>query len=406
MSGAGTLRLLSRKNQENGKCIIPRRKEKKMDLSTDQKKWADEVWERLDQKLSRVAVRSRSKLPFKSADGIHNDMSKVRIHCWTNGFWPGLMWLMYAGTGREEYRKTAECGEALLDAAFDEPEKLTHDVGFLWKLASGPDYLLTGNHKAWQRMRRAADHLMGRYNPVGEYIRAWDWGSDIGERAGWTIIDTMMNLPLLYWASDENHDPRFRFAAMKHADKTLESHIRPDGSVRHIAIHDPQTGVRIDEAAGQGIAVGSTWSRGQAWAIYGYVLSYLHTGTQVYLDTAKSAAHYFIANVCGDWLPRCDFRSPEEPLYYDCSAGACAACGMLEIAKAVPEQEKRLYLNAAFSMLTAIEQKFADWSENTDFLIGGVSGAYGTDNNIHIIYADYFFAEAVYKLKGFEPLFW
>lgn len=375
-------------------------------LTTEQKQWVDQVWEKLDDKLAVVAVRSRNKLPSESYEKLHNDMSREKIQYWTNGFWPGLMWLMYAGTGKDVYKRTAETGEALLDGAFEEPEKLTHDVGFMWKLASGPNYQLTGNHKSWQRMRRAADHLMGRFNPVGEYIRAWNWGASIGEKAGWTIIDTMMNLPLLYWASEENQDPRFKFAAMKHADKALTSHIRPDGSVRHIAIHDPMTGERIDEAPGQGMEIGSSWSRGQAWAIYGYILSYIHTGKQEYLDTAKNVAHYFIANVCDDWLPKSDFRSPAEPVYYDTSAGACAACGMLELAKVVPEHEQKLYVNAALNILKAIEAHFADWSKDTDFVIGMASKAYTFDMNINIIYADYYFAEAIYKLKGFEPLFW
>ena len=240
---------------------------------------------------------------------------------------------------------------------------------------------------------------------MGEFIRAWKWGKNIGDKAGWTIIDTMMNLPLLYWASVENQDPRFKFAAMKHADKAMTSHMRPDGSVRHISIHDPETGERINEEAGQGYAVGSSWSRGQAWAIYGYALSYIHTGKQEYLDTAKQAAHYFIANVCDDWLPKCDFRSPADPVYYDSSAGACAACGMIELAKIVPEYEKKFYLNAAINILKAIEKNFADWSKDTDFVIGMSSRAYISEQNMNIIYADYYFTEAIYKLKGFELLF-
>lgn len=375
-------------------------------LTTAQTQWVDDVWKKLDEKLAIVALRSKNKLPFQTTEAIHNNMADSKIHCWTNGFWPGLMWLMYAGTGKSVYKETAETGETLLDKAFDTPENLSHDVGFMWKLASGPNYQLTSNEKSWQRMRRAADHLMGRFNPVGEFIVAWNGDRKGSPLSGCTIIDTMMNLPLLYWASREYTDPRFKFVAMKHADKTMTSHIRPDGSVRHIAAHDPETGERTGEAAGQGYAVGSSWSRGQAWAVYGYTLSYIYTGKQEYLDTAKNTAHYFIANVCDDWLPKSDFRSPAEPVYYDSSAGACAACGMIELAKIVPEHEKKLYLNAAIRILCAIEKKFADWSKDTDFVIGMSSCAYKSEQNLNIIYADYFFAEAIYKLKGFEPLFW
>lgn len=377
-------------------------------LSKEEKNWVDAIWEKLDNKLAVVGIRSKEKLPFWSHNFMHDNMAEKNIHCWTNGFWPGLMWLMYAGTGKECYKNVAEKGEELLDGAFAESEKLGHDVGFMWKLASGPNFELNGNQKSWQRLRRAADHLMSRYNPVCEIIRAWNWGKTPGEKAGWTIIDTMLNLPLLYWASEQTEDPRFRFAAMKHSDRVIADHIRPDGSVRHVVKHDAFTGEYLgeDETACQGYGIGSAWSRGQAWAIYGFVLGYIHTGKQEYLDTAKKTAHYFISGVCGDWLPRADFRAPREPVYYDISAGTCAACGLIEIAKAVPALEKRMYLSAALQILRATEHHFADWSKETDFILGMSSGSYRRDQNMNIIYADYYFAEAIYKLKGFVPLFW
>lgn len=373
--------------------------------------WINELWTKLDEKLSVVGERSRGKIPFSSKNGIHMDMQDSNasfwtINWWTNGFWPGLMWLMYAGTGKEDYRITAEAGEKLLDKAFDIPERLSHDVGFIWKLSAGPDYALTGNHEAWQRLRKASHHLMSRYNPVGEYLRAWDWGSSKDEKAGWTIIDTMMNLPLLYWASEDAQDPRFKFVAMKHADKTMNNHVRADGSVKHIVVYDPYTGETLAERGGQGYEEGSSWSRGQAWAIYGFTLSYIHTGKQAYLDTAKKVAHYFIANVCEDWLPKCDFRSPDDPVYYDASAGLCAACGFIELAKLLPKHERRMYLNAALHLLKNIECHFADWSLDTDFIVRNSTSSYVKEQNVNLIYADYFFAEAIYKLKGYEKLFW
>ena len=169
-------------------------------LNCEEKMWVDEIWDRLDTKLEIVAERSRGKIPFQSKNSMHIDMQDGvlpywTVNWWTNGFWPGLMWLMYAGTGRELYLHTAETGEELLDSGLVRPEKLSHDVGFVWKLAAGPHFALTQNHKSWQRLRLAANHLMARYNPVGEFLRAWDWGSSKSEKAGTTIIDTMMNLP-------------------------------------------------------------------------------------------------------------------------------------------------------------------------------------------------------------------
>ena len=375
-------------------------------LNVEEKKWIDKTWVKLDEKLQVVTKRSYGKMPFWSESGLHDDMKEKYVNCWTNGFWPGLNWLMYAGTGNEEYKKTAEYGELLLDEALARPERISHDVGFIWMLASYPNFSLNQNHKSWQRLKVAASYLMGRFNTEGGYVRAWDWGKDNIEKVGWTIIDTMMNLPLLYWASEDCGDPRYKFAAMKHADMAMRDHIRADGSVYHIVVHDPFTGEVVEKRGLQGYAAESSWSRGQSWAIYGFTLGYLHTGKKEYLDTAKKVAHYFIAASCYDWLPKSDFRAPEEPVYYDSSAGLCTACGLLELAKIVPEYEKHLYVKAAMKLLMTIEENFADWSKDTDYIIGNSSGWYSKEQNVNIIYADYFFAKAIYKLKGFESLFW
>ena len=312
------------------------------------------------------------------------------------------MWLMYVGTNNEEYKITAEIAEEKLDKALEQTERLHHDVGFMWNISAGVNYRLTQNKKSMQRFLAAANTLAARFNVEGNFIKAWN-GED---HVGWTIIDCMMNIPLLYRASDLEKDPRFKYIALRHADKTMQDHIRPDGSVVHIASHDITNGELIETFGGQGYEVGSSWSRGQSWALYGFVLSYIHTGEIRYLDTAKKVAHYFIANVCDDYLPKCDFRSPEDPVIYDTTAGACAACGLIEIAKCVPQYEKKIYLNAALKLLHAMDEKFCDWSEDTDALL-----LYGTEaytNGIHmpIIYGDYFYAEALYKLKGFDMLFW
>ena len=381
-------------------------------LSQKDRIWAEEIWQKLDEKLKVVSVRSKEKIPFWSHDGHHDNLAESHINCWTNGFWPGLMWLMYAGTNNECYREAAEWSENQLDAAFENHDDLSHDVGFIWRLASGPSYTLTGSQRSFTRQFHAVDHLMSRYNAVGGFIRAWNHGGYDPKIAGWTIIDTMLNLPILYWASEEIEDPRFRFVAQNHADMVLRDHFRDDGSVAHVIVHDAYTGEKVgdmDDTQGQGFGSGSAWSRGQSWALYGMILSYIHTGEQRYLDAAKKSAHYFISNLSiSDWLPICDFRAPTDPVYYDSSAGACAACALIEIAKNVPEYEKTLYIEAAMKLLRAMEEKFVDWSTETDFIIGMASGSYKDDVHRHmnIIYADYYFAEAIYKLLDKGPLFW
>lgn len=383
-------------------------------IIADNKAWIDEVWEKLDTKLSRTAVKSRDKIPYTTVDGVHDDKQGERITWWTNGFWGGLMWLMYAGTKNEankaEYKATADKAEIFMDKCFEDITKLHHDVGFMWHISSGASYKLTGNMASRNRDILTAMTLMSRYNVKGDFIRSWNGK----QQAGWTIIDCMMNIPQLYWAAEQIGDERFKSIAIHYADMAMRDHIRPDGSVNHIVSHDLETGEAIETFGGQGHCVGSTWSRGAAWALYGFILSYIHTKDVKYLDTAKKVAHYFITNVMStDWLPLCDFRAPEAPVYYDSTAGAIAACGMIEIAKNVGEYEKDIYLSAAIKMLKAMEKAWCNWDENEDAVLMMGTERYVNEDglgakglHIPIIYGDYFFAEAILKLTGSDFLPW
>ncbi len=385
-------------------------------LIEENRTWIDETFAKIDRKMAQVARRSRNKLPDGVDErGVHIDRRPSDPNGWTNGFFGGLNCLLYAYTKNEEYLETAKSSEKLLDASLANFDLLNHDVGFIWHILSGALYALTGDKNSRRRNLFAAASLSSRFVLDGGFIRAWnDWGTN-NEDENWTIIDCMMNLPLLYWASDEIKDDRFKRIAMAHADMVLMDHLREDGSVVHIVEHDRESGEVVKTYGGQGIAEGSSWSRGQAWGLYGLTLSYIHTGEERYLDGAKRIAHYFIANCCDDWLPRVDFRAPAEPVYYDSTAGACAACGLIEIAKHVPENEAGLYLNAAINILRAMSEKFCDWSDDTDCMLNFGSIRYPVPGkftekaagiHISIIYADYFFTEAVLKLLGSDFLPW
>lgn len=154
-------------------------------------------------------------------------------------------------------------------------------------------FKLLGHEDSRRRAMTAASHLAGRFNPAGQFIRAWNQP----ERVGWAIIDCMMNLPLLYWASEETKDPRFRHIARLHADTTLREFLRLDGSTHHIVCFDPETGERQEALGGQGYDPNSAWSRGTAWAIYGMALSARYTGDQRYIDAAKRSAD-FSSQIC------------------------------------------------------------------------------------------------------------
>lgn len=376
--------------------------------------WAKETFKKVDDKMSRVTLRSRDKL----ADGVDKDGVHISRNPrnWTSGFWGGLNVLLYNYTKNEEYLKTAKRSEELMDEALMDFRGLYHDVGFMWHILSGALFRLTGDDKSKNRNLHMAANLFSRFvryeDVPGGFIRAWNdsWQGLAVEN--FSIIDCLMNLPILYWASDLIGDDRFKRIAMDHADMALLDHLRADGSIVHIVDHDRDSGEVVRTYGGQGYCVGSSWSRGQAWGLYGFTLSYLHTKEERYLNAAKQVANYFIANCCDDWLPRVDFRAPSEPVMYDSTAGLCAACGMIELAKALPEHEGGMYMHAAINILKAIEKNFADYNPDRDDLITHGTVLYpikpGQESVVHIsiIYADYFFTEALLKLLGDEFLPW
>ena len=375
----------------------------------DSQPWIDEIWQKLDNKLRCVAVRSRDKIPYTAIDGVHNDLSEENITWWTNGFWGGLMWLMYQATENEDYRKAAEATERHLDRAFLEFDRLHHDVGFMWHLVSGASYRITGNKMSRLRNLYAASILASRYNVDGDYILAWNGQA----QSGYSIIDCLMNLPLLYWASRELESPRYCAIAVRHMDMALRDHIRPDGSVNHIVDHErDRVGVK-QILAGQGYSSDSCWSRGLAWAVYGSILGYIHLQKPEDLDAARKTADYFIENCSKTgYRPLVDFRAPAEPVYYDSTAGVCAACGILEIAKYVPQTDAQRYTREAIRILQACAEHFCDFDPSTDALLQMGSERYPHNEqgfrglHIPIIYGDFFFAEAILKLRGSEFLIW
>ncbi len=383
-----------------------------LNLSKENLAWAEEMFKKIDKKMSLMTIRSRNKVvDGTDENGVHKNRFEegkpwFNKNWWCNGFWGGLNYMLYAYTKNEDYLKTAKTNEEMMDEALANYDRLDHDLGFLWHILSGASYTLTGDNASRTRNLFAASVLFSRFIPSGGFIRAWNF-KDTEKKS---IIDCLMNLPLLYWASRETKDDRFKQIAMAHADMALMDHIREDGSVVHIVAHNRETGEVEETFGGQGYEVGSSWSRGQSWAIYGYALSYLHTNEERYLDAAKKVANYFITNVsAANWLPVIDFRAPKEPVYYDSTAGAIAACGFIELAKILPEPEASVYLDAAVNILRAMGEKFMNFDDDNDCMLGYGSVRYPCDGDlvkagvhISIIYGDYFYTEAVLKLLGAE----
>ena len=323
---------------------------------------------------------------------------------WTGGFWPGLMWQLYKATGEAVYRDEALRVEALLTDEFRRFDLLNHDVGFMYLLSCGAHYRMTGDAQALSDTLHAATLLAGRFNPAG-FIRAWP-GKD---RTGYAIIDCMMNLSLLYYAGELTGDPRFAKIARIHADTTIREFLREDGSSCHIVIFDSETGKALARPAGQGYCEGSSWSRGQAWALYGFTLSAINTGEQRYLDVARRCAGYFISHIREDGLTDSDFCQPADEERIDNIAGACAACGLLELANLVGGEEGEGYRAAAMRLLRALNELCADWSDESTGILQKCTASYhddGAGRHVNILYGDYFFVEALCKLRGTDARLW
>ena len=367
--------------------------------------WANAIAEKIYAKTKASVRRSADKIPYLTEGGIFDDQSG-RINWWTNGFYAGQLWQLHHAYGDEIFRQTAERIEDKLDAGLMDCAGLDHDSGFKWLLTSVANYRLTKNERSKNRGLLAAASLAGRFNPAGRFIRAWNDGGD-GTTAGWAIIDCMMNLPLLYWAAEETNDPRFSHIAKAHADTAIKAFIREDGSVHHIVQFDADTGELVGTLGGQGMEVGSSWTRGQAWAVYGFVLSYLHSGYIKYLETAKKTAAYFASCIPESGLIPVDFCQDGALDWEDSTAAAIAACGMLEIEKAVPEKEQAFYHVTAMKLLRVLEEKRANWDTEVDYILENGSVAYHDEkHNFPIVYGDYFFTEAIFKLCGKELFMW
>ena len=378
-------------------------------------RWLDKAVQDVKEKLAWVSERSADKIPYTTVNGVHDDRSDPAIryglddgiNWWCNGFWPGMMWLMYSETGEEKYARIARRAEQKLDRCFEEYYGLHHDVGFMWLPSAVADYRLTGDRDARRRGLHAANLLAGRFNPAGNYLRAWNDAKTPADTAGWVIIDSMLNIPLLYWAWEETRDPRFRHMAIAHANTVMANFVRPDGSVRHIVEFDPETGRYRTDRGGQGYGQGSSWSRGQAWGMYGFAISYRHTGDTAYLDTAKRIAHYFIANIPEDGIIPVDFRQPETPFWCDDTAAAIAACALIEISRAVGPQERQMYLSPALRLLRVLVEQHCDFTHQSDCILEKGTGAYHDANHeFPIIYGDYYLCEALFKLKGKDTFLW
>lgn len=377
-------------------------------LSNTYLDWVNEAWELAFQKTLQNSRRIGSQFPHASQNGQYSLESPS---WWTAGFWPGMLWLLHEHEGGDHLQLIAKECELALDEVLDGYDRLDHDLGFMWTLTSVAAYKITGDLESKRRALKAANYLAARFNMKGNYIRAWNPWYEGNENAGWAIIDCCMNVPLLFWASEVTGDPRYRHIAEAHMDTVVEHFVRPDGSVNHVVVFNPETGEKLEVLGGQGYDSESAWSRGSAWAIYGLALAYQHTGKEIYLDKAKQTAHYFLSQLPEDKIPYFDFRIPEELKWIkDTSAASCAASGLLLLSQLVPILESASYWQSAVAIIQSLYHNYGSWHlpHEEGLLLHGTSH-YPENRNVDVplIYGDYFYVESLYRLHHEEPiLFW
>jgi unsaturated chondroitin disaccharide hydrolase len=321
---------------------------------------------------------------------------------WTNGLWTGQLWLAYELTNDHAFRQCAEDQLPGYRRRLVQGDDLdTHDLGFLYTPSCVAAYRLTGDEQALASALAAADALMNRYLVNAGVIQAWGDLSNPVER-GRIIIDCLMNLPLLYWASETTGNPDFRHAAESHASRSREVLVRPDASTFHTFHFDPETGKEIKGTTHQGFSDASCWARGQAWGIYGFALNHRHAPQLGLLTSAVQLADYFLVHLPANGVVYWDLSFGDgsaEP--WDSSASAIAVCGLLELSEQLPPGEKsKHYRASALHILQGLIDSCSGRLPSTKALLlhGVYSKPAGRGVDEANLWGDYFYLEALARV--------
>ncbi|WP_082018666.1 glycoside hydrolase family 88 protein [Pedobacter kyungheensis] len=342
------------------------------------------------------------------------------LYEWTTGFFPGNLWYAYeAGKDAGLKAQAIQWTEKLAPLqTFTEH----HDLGFMMYCSYGNAYRLTQNESYKQVLINSAKALSTRFNPVTGCIKSWNVFKSWHGKESYSypvIIDNMINLELLFFASKVSGDTSFRHIAVTHALTTMKNHFRPDNSSYHVVCYDDKTGKVLARETAQGYADNSTWARGQAWSIYGYTMTYRETKDPRFLKMAQGLANYYIdsKNLPADFIPYWDFNANQAGYtpgvnsnankinvkYRDASAAAVTASALLELSTYTTGQTAKKYKDAAVKMLHSLAslEYFAATGSNADFILKHSVGSipHNSQIDVPLVYADYYFMEALLRYQ-------
>lgn len=369
------------------------------------------------QKASEIVIDNLGEYThvFQKANSENGFYPAIPNLSWTTGFWTGEIWLAYEKTHDERLKEAGAVHvQSFLDRIINKREVAHHDMGFLYSPSCVAAYKLTGNEDAKRAAVLAADNLIGRFQEKGQFIQAW---GELGVKENYRlIIDCLINVPLLYWATDATGDPKYKDIGQRHVKTAMQYVIRPDHSTYHTFFFDPETGLPIKGVTHQGYRDGSAWGRGQSWGVYGAALSYASLRNPEYIEIFEKLTDFFLTHLPENLVPYWDFDfddGSDEPR--DSSCAAVVACGMLEMAKYLPKEKADFYTGMARRLLKAISENcfVTNKKESNGILLHGTyakSSPYNTCPNLGVdecvSWGDYYYMEALTRLNSDWDSYW
>ncbi len=350
--------------------------------------------------LENIAAAQKDKPQLVSPRTIEKgELKLVPSRDWTSGFFPGQLWMLYEFTGKDEWKQQASAFTANIER--EKTNAGTHDMGFKVYSSFGAGYKLTKDASYRDVIIQSAKTLITRFRPTVGCIRSWDHNRD--KWAYPVIIDNMMNLELLFEATKLTGDSSFHRIAVTHANTTMKNHFRSDYSSWHVVDYDTITGRVVNKHTHQGYSHESAWSRGQAWALYGYTMCYRATKDPAYLKHAENIAAFILnhPNLPKDLVPYYDFNAPgipNEPR--DASAAAITASALYELSTYSRKQNQ--YRSTADKIITNLTNSYrSPLNENKGFILLHSTGSRpaGSEVDVPINYADYYYLEALLRFK-------
>jgi len=346
------------------------------------------------------------------------DLSNTDIYEWTSGFFAGNLWYLYELTGDKKWEKEATKWTEALDKI--QYWSGNHDVGFMMNCSYGNGLRLADKKQYQKVLVQTAESLCKRYNPTAKAIKSWNYRKAWNDTTEWfypVIIDNMMNLELLFEAKKLSGNKKFEEIAIQHALTTMKNHYRPDFSCYHVVDYDTITGKVLDKATCQGFTDESSWARGQAWGLYGFVLCYRYTKDPQFLKFAENIAHYILHNpkLPEDMIPYWDYNVMDKGLTpewkydaskfpvipRDASAAAITSSALFELSTLSPTYGTE-YKQAAIKILSSlVSPAYFGTPGGKYFILGHSVGSipHGVEIDVPLIYADYYFLEAAIRYK-------